>query len=102
MTCKGSEPVLHGSAGQVDGDSPPLQELWRTEHGSLRVSRAADGGRHTLGCDERPVSPAVCGELQMDAVGRRRSLTAAHAQIKLQERRARHLEVPALSVTRPL
>lgn len=66
--------------------------------GALGVARAADGRRHTLGGDEGPVAAAVGGELQPHAVGEGRGLAAAHADLKLQEGGAGHLEVPALRV----
>lgn len=70
--------------------------------GALGVAGAADGRRHALRGDESPVVAAVGGVLQPHAVGEGRGLAAAHAQLKLQEGGARHLEVPALGVPRLL
>ena len=66
--------------------------------GALGVARAADGGGHALGRDEGPVPAAVGGILQPHAVGEGGGLAAAHADLELQEGRARDLKVPALGV----
>lgn len=88
------------SAGQVDGDPPPVLVLRGGVDGALGVAGAADGRRHALWCDEGPVVAAVGGVFQPHAVREGRGLAAAHAQLKLQEGGARHLKVPALSVPR--
>jgi len=87
-----------GSAGQVDGHPSPVLVLGGGVDGALGVARTADGRGHALGRDEGPVAPAVGGELQPHAVGEGRGLAAAHADLKLQEGGAGHLEVPALRV----
>lgn len=73
------------STGKVDSDPPPVFVLGRGVDGTLRITSAADGGRHTLRGDERPVMTAVCGVLQSHTVGERGGLTAAHTQLKLEE-----------------
>lgn len=68
--------------------------------GALGVAGAADGWRHALWGDEGPVLTAVGGVFQPHTMREGRGLAAAHAQLKLQEGGARHLEVPALGVPR--
>ena len=98
LCIKGQKHVL-GSTGQVDGDPPPVFVLRRGVDGALSITSAADGRGHTLRGDESPVMAAVCGVLQSHAMGEGGGLTAAHTQLELQERRARHLEVPALCIS---
>ena len=87
-----------GGAGQVDGDPPPVLVLGGGVDGALGVARAADGRGHALGRNEGPVAAAVGGVLQPHAVGEGGGLAAAHADLELQEGRARDLKVPALGV----
>lgn len=73
------------STGKVNSDPPPVFVLRRGVDGTLSITSAADGRRHTLWGDESPVVTAVRGVLQSHSVGEGSGLTAAHTQLKLQE-----------------
>lgn len=90
----------HGGEWKVDGDPLPILESFWGVHRTFCVVQAANGGRYTLLGDQMPVPAIVQGILELDAVGLTEGLAAAHAHLKLQEGRCRHVEVPGLGVTR--
>lgn len=97
--CTRKEKYILSSTGQVDGDSPPVFVLCWGIHRALSITSTPNGWGHALWSDEGPVVTTVCGVLQAHTMGEGSGLTAAHAQLKLKERWAGHLKVPALCVS---